>query len=78
MKLYFLVCDGGDGSSSVSWFKHYSRAEYLHNEEDDYRCSDSIDSITLPDDFDVNTLGISIDTGEGGESDDEDEEEDDD
>lgn len=67
MELFFMVCDGGDGSSTVSWFKNYDRAEYLHESDDNYRCSDGIFSITLPDDFDVSTLGIDIDESEGEE-----------
>ena len=67
MKLYVLVCDGGDGSASVEWFKHRDRASQLIDENDYYRCNDHVSSITLPDGFDVNTLGISINEEEAGE-----------
>lgn len=75
MKLYYMVQDGGDGTQSVSWFKHYSRAEYLHENSDDYRCSDDIWSITIPDGVDVSTLGLYIHEEEGEGDDDDDEEE---
>lgn len=75
MKLYFLVWDGGDGSASVEWFKHESRAEHLLDEAG-YNLNDHVGSITLPDGFNLNTLGVGICELEGGDDDDDDEEDD--
>lgn len=64
MNLYALVCDDGDGSSSISWFTCFERARSLIMHEDDYRCNDSVRLIILPEGTDLTTLGVSIDTSE--------------
>lgn len=75
MKLYYLVWNGGDGTSMVEWFKNHDRAAELMDGGDDYNCNEHVGSITLPDNFDLKTLGVSIDTSEVGDDRDEEDEE---
>jgi hypothetical protein len=63
MKLYYYTIDGGDGSNSVGWCTEENLAalyEVMENDPETYGANEgSTSSITLPDDFDVSTLGLS-------------------
>lgn len=62
MKLYYYTQDHGDGSSSVRWCteQHYEALlTALDEDESLYANEGSACSLTLPDDFDVSSLGLS-------------------
>lgn len=67
MKLYYYTSDNGDGSSSVLWCteEHITELESRMNDEDNpnwdqdlYANEGSASYITLPDGFDLDSLGI--------------------
>lgn len=63
MKVYFVTSDNGDGSSSVHWFREdqLEALDVLLEEEESYYSNEGTpDYITLPDDFDLSTLGVSF------------------
>lgn len=63
IKLYYAVCDGGDGSASVHWFKTQESANKAlsysdDNFDDSYRMNEGeVRYITLPDGTDIDKLG---------------------
>lgn len=59
MKIFYMVCDGGDGSANVHWFKSETYAKRLAVDvEDYYQNEGEVKTLTLPDDTDLSTLGI--------------------
>lgn len=64
MRLYYVVCDCGDGSSTVHWYKDeaflYARISEDHDlyDESYYSNEGQARFITVPDDFDVDSLGV--------------------
>lgn len=63
MKVYFVTSDNGDGSTSVHWFREdqLEALDVLLEEEESYYGNEGTpDYITLPDDFDLSTLGVSF------------------
>lgn len=63
MKIAYVVSDNGDGSASVRWFKNAAKAQAVV--DNDLNCDQfgqnegSINTLTLPDDFDLDSLGLS-------------------
>lgn len=50
MKVYVVVCDGGDGSANPHFFRNEPDLEYLVDEVDEgYALSDGITEIEIPD-----------------------------
>lgn len=62
MKIHYVTSDCGDGSNTVHWYRttklvkahlaDESQMEELYGNEGEYR------SLTLPDGFDLSTLGV--------------------
>ncbi len=61
-KLYFLVADLGDGTTTVRWFEDGTRARHIIDEDPEQYCTNEGGPryITLPDDFDITTLGVHL------------------
>lgn len=52
MKVALLICDGGDGSACIRWFKDHLLAEKLcETEEEFYQNEGDPEIITVPDDW---------------------------
>ena len=60
-KLYYLICDGGDGSASVRWFKDRDVAQELSwQDENFYQNEGEVGELTLPDEVDLDSIGASF------------------
>lgn len=61
-KLYYLVADCGDGTAIVRWFEDEARALHIVDEDPEQYCMNECGPsyITLPDDFDITTLGVHL------------------
>ena len=61
--LYGLIADGGDGSNSVEWYTNKTLVNHLLKRNEIYYGNEGTPAVTLnlPDDIDLNTLGIFID-----------------
>lgn len=52
MKVYILICDNGDGSSSLHFFKHKEVAQELCDNEEEYYSNEGDPTvIEVQDDF---------------------------
>ena len=75
MKIAYIVSDGGDGSSSVRWFKNVAKAQAAVNNDknSDSLCGNEgcISTLTLPDNIDLDSIGISKYKWDDDEYDDE-------
>lgn len=60
MVIFYGVKDNGDGSSSVSWCRTTEMVEKLNSREEYYSNEGIFNSLTLPDDLDLHTLGVSF------------------
>ncbi len=59
-KLYGLISDNGDSSSSVRWYTNKTLVNHLLKNDETYYANEGSPAVTLnlPDDFNLNTLGI--------------------
>jgi hypothetical protein len=64
-KVFGLISDGGDGSSAVLWFRDEKIVDRLL--EDDQHCEQfyanegsPAETLTFPDDLDLDTIGFSF------------------
>jgi hypothetical protein len=60
MKVYGLICDGGDGSAHVRWYRNEKKIEELLEQEEYYQNEGSAITLTFPDDFDLEAAGFSF------------------
>jgi hypothetical protein len=62
--IYGIICDGGDGSASVRWYRSQEKVEKLLN--DDEQCEwygqneGQAKILTFPDDLDLEKCGFSF------------------
>lgn len=61
-KIYGLVCDGGDGSTSMHWFRDEEKVnDLLENDTDLYMNEGShVEVLTFPVDLDLTACGFSF------------------
>lgn len=59
-KVYGLISDNGDGSSSISWFKDKSIVENLLENDESFYANEGVAAETLvfPDDFNLGSAGF--------------------
>jgi hypothetical protein len=59
-KVYGLISDNGDGSSSMYWFKDKSIVENLLENDESFYANEGVAAETLvfPDDFDLISAGF--------------------
>lgn len=58
MRIYYATCDYGDGTNGVSWFKTFDVAMTYMDDEEYYGNEGQPRGLNLPDDFDLDTLGV--------------------
>lgn len=51
MRIGLLVADGGDGSSSIRFFRSIEKAEEVREENEEYFTNEDVTEIEVPDDF---------------------------
>ncbi len=60
-KIYGLICDSGDGSARVVWYKNRKTVDDLLDEEEYFQNEGSpSETLTFPDDFDLEAAGFSL------------------
>jgi hypothetical protein len=61
MNVYGIICDLGDGSSSIQWYTDREKVNELLEEEEYYQNEGRPKAtLTLPDDADLKAIGIRL------------------
>lgn len=66
--IYGLICDNGDGSGSMQWFRNLDLVEQLLEENDFYANKGSLaETLTFPISLDLNLCGFQFSDEDYGE-----------